>query len=163
MWHRSGHIEVWRGIGLNIAELTLYIIRGNGASLMLYCNGRTPWQCSQGYLVRATVIMLSFTSGILVAVSFSTQSNGQCCTVQWRGNMSSPLVGPFFRLLAIAVVGSQQCTLNTSVHGGKEKQFAPRLFTAQHGMPAYIQWWHIPERSLIVSIKYHKIPKSVCA
>ena len=44
LWYRSGPIGVWCGIGFNIVELTLYIIRGNGTPLTLYCIGPTPWQ-----------------------------------------------------------------------------------------------------------------------
>ena len=45
---------VWDWFGH--CTLTLYIIRANGAPLMLLCNGATPWQCSQGYLEHIATI-----------------------------------------------------------------------------------------------------------
>ena len=84
-WHSCGTIlgELECGWGFFLVRLhspcTLSMVMG--ASLMLLYNGPTPWQCSQRYLVRFTMIMQSFLWGFLFADSFSAQNIGQCYTV----------------------------------------------------------------------------------
>ena len=76
LWHRFGRIGGWFGIGLDIGTSLCTLFVAMGAPLKLLCNGPTPWQCSQGYLVDSAVIMKSFLWGFFVSVSLSSQVLG---------------------------------------------------------------------------------------
>ena len=76
---------MWSGIGLYMFTLLCDIIRGNGAPLIVVCNGPTPWQCSQGHLVCSACDYVIFSLGICVSVSFSAQSTGRRRTAR-RGH-----------------------------------------------------------------------------
>ena len=59
-----------------VFKLTLYIIVVRGAPLYYCtCNGPTPWQCSEGYLVHRAYDYVIFSLGI-VFVSFSAHVLG---------------------------------------------------------------------------------------
>ena len=64
--------ELWAcgslvGIGLCTFTYSMYNIVDNmGAPLLLLCNGPTPWQCSQGYLVDPAAIVVVTVGGVMM-------------------------------------------------------------------------------------------------
>ena len=57
LWQRFGRMGVWLELVFVPFNLLYTILQALGPPLWLYCNGPTPWKCSQGYLFDPTVMM----------------------------------------------------------------------------------------------------------
>ena len=67
LWARGSLV----GIGLCTFYLPYTILWTIGGLPPLYCNGATPWQCSQWCLLDPTMMRQSFTWGLFVSISLS--------------------------------------------------------------------------------------------